>query len=59
MTDCYWISLSYATYGVIVRDGIVVEAAPIAHWMIGKHWSYCSRWVIRKGGEVRRVRLPT
>ncbi len=32
----FWISLSYATFGVGVTDGRVTSAAPIAHWAMGK-----------------------
>ena len=32
---------------VIIRDGVVVEAAPILRWAVGKPWpeveSYCQR----------------
>lgn len=44
------IRLSYATFGVITEDGVVVEAAPIARWMEGKTEEVCAQWVRKKGG---------
>jgi hypothetical protein len=47
-----WVSLPYATYGIAVRDGRVVEAAPIAGWMVGKDERFCARWLFSKGATV-------
>jgi hypothetical protein len=33
-----WVSLPYATFGIYVEDHKVVDAAPIANWMIGKDY---------------------
>lgn len=48
----YWVSLSYATYGIATKGGIVVDAAPIARWMVGKDENYCWAWLRRKGAQV-------
>lgn len=54
MSRWAWVSLPYATFGVEVADDEYVDdAAPIARWMVGKHWRYAQRWVERKGGEWR------
>lgn len=31
-----WVSLPYATFGLAVQDGVVVDAPPIARWTIGR-----------------------
>lgn len=31
-----WVSLSYATFGLRVEGGKVVDAPPIARWAVGK-----------------------
>jgi hypothetical protein len=49
-TKAIWVSLPYATYGIEVRGGRVVDAAPIAHWMIGKETSFIREWIHKKGG---------
>jgi len=36
MKRWFWISLSYATFGVAIEHGIVTDAAPIAGWALGK-----------------------
>lgn len=36
MKRWFWISLSYATFGVAIEAGVVTDAAPIAAWAIGK-----------------------
>lgn len=51
-----WVSLTYATFGVQVRDGVVIDAAPIARWAIGKPESVVADYYRRKGATF--VRLP-
>lgn len=43
--------LDYACYGIEVEGDRVVDAAPIARWMIGKTLDEVTRWITRKGGE--------
>lgn len=50
-TKTIWVNLPYATFGIEVRGGVVIDAAPIAHWMIGKQTSFIREWVARKGGR--------
>lgn len=51
-----WVSLPWATFGLRVQGGRVVDAAPIARWCIGKdeHWA-AAYW--RQRGA-RFARLP-
>jgi hypothetical protein len=44
-----------ACFAVIVRDGDIVDAAPIARWAIGKSLAFFSAWVKRKGGKIDRL----
>lgn len=54
------VSLPYATYGVKVDDhDRIVAAAPIAHWMVGKHWSDVEVWLRGKGARWSRVEDET
>ena len=46
-----WVSLPYATFGIEVRDGRVVDAAPIARWAIGKSEQYVANYYRRKGAR--------
>ena len=57
MSDTYWIWVSshYATFGIAVRDGIVVDAAPIARWAIGKPEGYVAGYYRRKGAVFQRL----
>ena len=50
----YRICLSYACFGVIVREGYVTETAPIGKWMLGKHIDKVTDWVLGKGGSITR-----
>ena len=45
-----WVSLSYATFGIEVADNKVVDAAPVAHWMIGKDTHFIRQWITKKQG---------
>lgn len=38
------ISTEFASAGVLVKDGLVVETAPIYSWMVGKRWDDVKRW---------------
>jgi len=51
----YRIVLSYACYGIIVENLIVIHAAPIARWMIGKNISFIEEWVAKKHGTVNLI----
>lgn len=56
MTSRWWrVELSYATFGVRFRAGRVVEAAPIARWMVGKQYEEVLTWVQDKGGTMAPV----
>lgn len=40
----YLVDTGYACAGVWVEDGIVVYAATIFNWMIGKEWDSVKEW---------------
>lgn len=51
-----WVSLPWATFGLGVRGGVVVEAAPIARWCVGKpEQQVAAYW---RGRGARFERLP-
>lgn len=41
-----------ANFGVIVKDGKVIETAPYGNWMIGHFWSDVAIWILSKGGTL-------
>lgn len=45
------ITLGRACFGVLVQDGVVVEAAPICGWATGQPWAKVKRWLAAKGGH--------
>lgn len=45
-----WVSLPYATFGIKVMGGRVIDAAPIAKWMIGKDTEFIRQWIKKKDG---------
>lgn len=47
-----WVSLPWATFGVAVADGRVVDAAPIARWAIGKPEAQVAAYFRRKGARI-------
>jgi len=49
VTRLIWVSLPYATFGIITREGMVTGAAPIARWTIGKDERYVADYYRRKG----------
>lgn len=51
----YQVTLSYACFGVEVENDIVVNVAPIARWMVGKHLFNVTAWVMLKKGTILPV----
>jgi hypothetical protein len=52
LADLRRVVLSYAVFGIIVRNGFVVETAPIGRWMIGKPINAIRAWIIGKRGTL-------
>lgn len=52
----YRITLSYACGGIRTHEGLVVEAAPIFRWMIGKYIGYVEGWVAKKRGTIEPLK---
>ena len=50
-----WVSLPYATFGIKVMEGRVIDAAPIASWMIGKETSFIREWILKKNGTWQKL----
>ena len=44
MDRLYTIDTGYANAGVVVHNDLIVEAAPIFKWMVGKKWSNVINW---------------
>lgn len=47
-----WVSLSYATFGIAVEDGVVTEAPPIAHWAVGRDERGVADFYRRRGAKL-------
>jgi len=47
-----WISLPYATFGIAVCGGVVVEAAPIARWALGRDERGVAGYFRRRGAKI-------
>ena len=53
----YLVQNYYSCYGVYVSGGVVVDAPPIAKWMIGKEWKNVTRWIrSKRGGRYEAVK---
>lgn len=50
-----WVSLPWATFGLAVHDGRIVDAAPIARWSIGKHERDVADYYRRRGATFVRL----
>jgi hypothetical protein len=50
LTRTVRVDLPYACFGIEVEGGVVVDAAPIARWMIRKDFHDVADWIINKGG---------
>lgn len=55
MEQLYWIDVGYACFGIIEKDGIVIETAPISKWAKGKDIDYVINYYKRKRAKVIKV----
>lgn len=46
------VDIGYAFYGIVVKNDIVVDVAPIAGWMIDKKWEKCKTWLENKNAMI-------
>jgi len=46
------IVLPYAVFGVIVKNNIIVDSAPIGKWMIGRTLDFIQSWIANKNGTM-------
>lgn len=46
------VDLPYACFHIEVKDNVVVKAAPIGAWMVGKTVEEIARWVATKKGTI-------
>lgn len=49
------VDTGYACFGIVVTDGVVTEAAPIAKWAVGKTLTEVTAHFSRKSAQVREV----
>ena len=55
MAGWVWVSLPWATFGLRVEGGRVVEAAPIARWTVGKREAEVADHYRRRGAVFERL----
>ena len=51
----YCATTSYFCCGLIVRDGFIVDCAPIIRWSVGKRLDDFERWLTGKKGTLNLV----
>jgi hypothetical protein len=49
------VSLPWATFGLLVEDGVVVHAPPIARWAVGKDERTVADYYRRHGATFDRL----
>jgi hypothetical protein len=53
----YQVSVSYAVFGLFVKDGKIHKAAPIAMWSKGKEANFVFQYYItRKGAYIQKLK---
>lgn len=51
----YYVTLPYACFGFETKSGVVIDAPPIAKWMIGKNIESIYKWIINKRGTIQLI----
>ena len=52
-----WISLPYATFGIVVENNRVINAAPIANWSIGKSLKVVENYIKKTKAECIKIKI--
>lgn len=55
MINWFVIDIPYAYFAIAIKDGKLVDAAPIAKWALGKTQDYFFNWVKKKGGRIIKI----
>lgn len=53
--DLIWVKAPGATYGLVVKDGRVVEAPPIARWAVGEPERTVAQYLRHRGAVFKRI----
>ncbi len=56
MERLFWIDIKYACFGIISRDGLIVDAPPIARWMVYKRLTDVKPYLLGKQAKVVEVK---
>ena len=48
----YQITLPYACCGIVTRNGMVTQTAPLLAWAVGQSFNRLGRWVCQKHGVI-------
>jgi len=51
----YQIDLPHMCAGIIINNDIIIEAAPILKWTIGKSLNDIQKWVHKKNGTLNKI----
>jgi hypothetical protein len=50
------VHLSHLCAGVVAKQGVIIEAAPILSWAVGKTPQQLAAWALKRKGAVTVVR---
>jgi hypothetical protein len=56
LNKTFYISLPYATFGVVSCNGKIVSAAPIARWVVGKTEAYVLEYYRKRKADVVEIK---
>lgn len=51
----FWVDIGYATFGIFSENNVIMDTAPIAHWMVGKTLQEIKPWLIKKKAKVIEI----
>ena len=52
---CVWVSQPHATFGIVTKDGRVIDAPPVARWSIGRDERSVAAYFRQRGAEFRQL----
>jgi len=56
MERFFWVDIHYACFGILAKDNIVKDTAPIVRWMIGKALVDIKPWLLGRRAIVKEIK---
>ncbi len=53
MRHLFWVELKFMSFGIVSENDVIIDADPIAQWMIGKALKEIKPWLLKQSAFVQ------